>query len=516
MLVKTYCAAVMGLEAITVTVEINIDRGVMFHLSGLADTSIKESYDRIKAALTNIGFRMPIAEITVNLSPADIRKEGSGYDLPLAIGILAGDCKVESERLGEYMLVGELGLDGSLRPIRGALPIAIRARKEHFRGLIVPRENVREAAVVNNLDVYGMDSLSDVVKFFNGSDDYKPERIDTRAVFYQQQSQYDLDFAEVKGQENVKRALEVAAAGGHNLIMVGPPGSGKSMMAKRLPSILPPLSLSESLETTQIHSVAGKLSRDTSLISQRPFRSPHHTISSVALVGGGNNPQPGEISLAHNGVLFCDELPEFNRSVLEVMRQPLEDRKITISRSKYTVEYPCSFMFVASMNPCPCGYYGDPTHNCVCTPGQIQRYMNKISGPLLDRIDIQCEIQPVAFKDLAYLKPGEPSSAIRQRVIAARKIQEERYKDYNGIHCNAQMTERMLHEFAQPDEKSLDMLRMAMEKLKLSARAYGRILKVSRTIADLDGSPSVKLNHIAEAVGYRNLDRGDWAERTLL
>ena len=515
MLVKTYCAAVMGLEAITVTVEINIDRGVMFHLSGLADTSIKESYDRIKAALTNIGFRMPIAEITVNLSPADIRKEGSGYDLPLAIGILAGDCKVESERLGEYMLVGELGLDGSLRPIRGALPIAIRARKEHFRGLIVPRENVREAAVVNNLDVYGMDSLSDVVKFFNGSDDYQPERIDTRAVFYQQQSQYDLDFAEVKGQENVKRALEVAAAGGHNLIMVGPPGSGKSMMAKRLPSILPPLSLSESLETTQIHSVAGKLSRDTSLISQRPFRSPHHTISSVALVGGGNNPQPGEISLAHNGVLFCDELPEFNRSVLEVMRQPLEDRKITISRSKYTVEYPCSFMFVASMNPCPCGYYGDPTHNCVCTPGQIQRYMNKISGPLLDRIDIQCEIQPVAFKDLAYLKPGEPSSAIRERVIAARKIQEDRYKDYNGIHCNAQMTERMLHDFAQPDEKSLDMLRMAMEKLKLSARAYGRILKVARTIADLDGKEKVEMRHVGEAVGYRNLDRGDWAERTL-
>ena len=505
----------MGLEAITVTVELNIDRGVMFHLSGLADTSIKESYDRIKAALSNIGFRMPIADITVNLSPADIRKEGSGYDLPLAISILAGDCKVESERLSEYMLVGELGLDGSLRPIRGALPIAIRARKEHFRGLIVPRENVREAAVVNNLDVYGMDSLSDVVKVFNGRDDYQPERIDTRAVFYQQQSQYDLDFAEVKGQENVKRALEVAAAGGHNLIMVGPPGSGKSMMAKRLPSILPPLSLSESLETTQIHSVAGKLSRDTSLISQRPFRSPHHTISSVALVGGGNNPQPGEISLAHNGVLFCDELPEFNRSVLEVMRQPLEDRKITISRSKYTVEYPCSFMFVASMNPCPCGYYGDPTHNCVCTPGQIQRYMNKISGPLLDRIDIQCEIQPVAFKDLAYLKPGEPSSAIRERVIAARKIQEDRYKDYNGIHCNAQMTERMLHDFAQPDEKSLDMLRMAMEKLKLSARAYGRILKVARTIADLDGKEKVEMRHVGEAVGYRNLDRGDWAERTL-
>ena len=515
MLVKTYCAAVMGLEAITVTVEINIDRGVMFHLSGLADTSIKESYDRIKAALTNIGFRMPISDITVNLSPADIRKEGSGYDLPLAIGILAGDCKVESDRLKEYMLVGELGLDGSLRPIRGALPIAIRARKEHFRGLIVPRENLREAAVVNNLDVYGMDSLSDVVRFFNGSDEFQPEKIDTRAVFYKQQCLFDLDFADVKGQENVKRALEVAAAGGHNLIMVGPPGSGKSMMAKRLPSILPPLSLSESLETTQIHSVAGKLSRDTSLISQRPFRSPHHTISSVALVGGGTNPQPGEISLAHNGVLFCDELPEFNRSVLEVMRQPLEDRKITIARSKYTVEYPCSFMFVASMNPCPCGYYGDSTHNCVCTPGQIQRYMNKISGPLLDRIDIQCEIQAVAFKDLALMQPGEPSAAIRERVIAARKIQEKRYKDIKGIHCNAQMTERMLHEFAQPDEKSLDMLRLAMEKLKLSARAYGRILKVARTIADLAGSPQVQLNHIAEAVGYRNLDRSDWAERTL-
>ena len=513
MLVKTYCAAVMGLEAITVTVEINIDRGVMFHLSGLADTSIKESYDRIKAALTNIGFRMPIAEITVNLSPADIRKEGSGYDLPLAIGILAGDCKVESERLGEYMLVGELGLDGSLRPIRGALPIAIRARKEHFRGLIVPRENVREAAVVNNLDVYGMDSLSDVVKFFNGSDDYKPERIDTRAVFYQQQSQYDLDFAEVKGQENVKRALEVAAAGGHNLIMVGPPGSGKSMMAKRLPSILPPLSLSESLETTQIHSVAGKLSRDTSLISQRPFRSPHHTISSVALVGGGNNPQPGEISLAHNGVLFCDELPEFNRSVLEVMRQPLEDRKITISRSKYTVEYPCSFMFVASMNPCPCGYYGDPTHNCVCTPGQIQRYMNKISGPLLDRIDIQVEVSALKYSQLSSASSGEPSSEIRKRVIAARQIQEDRYREYPGIHCNAQMTDRLLHQHCVLDEETNNTLQMAMERLHLSARAYSRILKVARTIADLQGKDNIQMSHIAEAIGYRNLDRGDWAER---
>ena len=503
----------MGLEAITVTVETNSDRGVMFHLSGLADASIKESYDRIKAAINNSGFKMPIAEITINLSPADIRKEGSGYDLPLAVGILATCSKVDSEHLGEYVLVGEIGLDGSLRPIRGALPIAIRARKEKFRGLIVPRENVREAAVVNNLDVYGMDNLSDVIHFFNGTKDFSPERIDTRTVFYQQQSQFDLDFADVKGQESVKRAMEVAAAGGHNLIMIGPPGSGKSMMAKRLPSILPPLSLHESLETTQIHSVAGKLRRDTSLISQRPFRSPHHTISSVALVGGGNNPQPGEISLAHNGVLFCDELPEFNRSVLEVMRQPLEDRRITISRSKYTVEYPCSFMFVASMNPCPCGYYGDSTHHCVCTPGQIQRYMNKISGPLLDRIDIQCEIQPVSFSDLSRMQPGEPSASIRERVIAARKIQEERYRDCPGIDCNAQMTERMLREYAQPDDKSLEMLRMAMERLKLSARAYGRILKVARTIADLAASPQLQFNHIAEAVGYRNLDRSDWAER---
>lgn len=513
MLVKTFSASIQGLQASAVTIEVNASRGVRFVLVGLPDNAVKESYERILAAIGNSGYTFPARQITINLAPADVRKEGSGFDLPMAIGILATGGEVDLHMLNRYMMIGELGLDGSVKPIRGALSISIKAREMGFDGLFVPEDNVREAAVVNKLKVYGVRHINQVIGHLNSKEFLQPTIIDTRSEFFSKQSEFETDFADVKGQEQVKRAMEIAAAGGHNLIMIGTPGSGKSMLAKCLPSILPPLSLRESLETTQIHSVAGKLKSDCSLITQRPFRSPHHSISQVALVGGGSNPQPGEISLAHNGVLFFDELPEFQRSVLEVLRQPLEDRVINISRAKYAVTYPCSFMFIASMNPCPCGNYNHPDKRCCCTPGQITKYLNKISGPLLDRIDIHCEVFPVPFSKLKPAKASEPSKNIRERVIKARKIQELRFKDYTGIHCNAQMTERMIHQFAEPDEKSLELLQTAMERLKLSARAYSRILKVARTIADLDNSENVQSQHIAEAIGYRNLDRGDWAER---
>ncbi len=511
MLVKIFGATVQGIEATLITIEVNSSRGCMFHLVGLPDSAVKESHQRIISALTVSGHKMPSNNIVINMAPADIRKEGSAYDLPLAIGIMAAGEMILSDRLGQFMIMGELSLDGSVNPIKGALPIAIKARELGFEGLIVPQGNAREAAVVNNLDVYGVSHITEVIDFFNEKRQLQPTIVNTREEFYKSQVHFDLDFSDVKGQESVRRALEVAASGGHNLIMVGAPGSGKSMMAKRLPSILPPLSLSESLETTRIHSVSGMLNRNTSLISQRPFRDPHHTISQVALVGGGSYPQPGEVSLAHNGVLFLDELPEFNRPVLEVLRQPLEDRHITISRVKYSVSYPASFMLIASMNPCPCGYYNHPTKACVCSTGQVQKYLNKVSGPLLDRIDIQVEIVPVPFDKMAERRESEASGTIRQRVVNARELQAQRFAEHPGIHCNAQMTSKLIAQYAQPDDKGLQLLKNAMERLNLSARAYDRILKVSRTIADLDNSAGIKPAHIAEAISYRNLDRENWA-----
>ncbi|MBQ6745461.1 MAG: YifB family Mg chelatase-like AAA ATPase [Bacteroidaceae bacterium] len=514
MLTKVFAAALQGIDATLITIEVNSLKGCGFSLVGLPDSAVRESQQRVFAAFHVLGLNFPNADILVNMAPADIRKEGSAYDLPLSMGILTSVEVLPPQLLDEYLMMGELGLDGRLLPIRGALPIAIMARELGFKGIILPHQNAREAAVVNNLIVLGAENLSQVVDFFKGNEkSIVPTVMNTREEFYHHQQEFDTDFTDVKGQENVKRAMEIAAAGSHNLLLVGSPGSGKSMLAKRLPTILPPLSLAESLETTKIHSVAGKLNKEGGLIYHRPFRNPHHTISTVAMTGGGSYPLPGEISLAHNGILFLDELPEFRRDVLEVLRQPLEDRHISISRVRNQVDYPASFMFVAAMNPCPCGYYNHPTHPCVCSPGQVLKYMSRISGPLMDRIDLQIEVTPVPFEELSSQRVGEPSCVIRERVIKARKIQEERYKGIPHVHCNAQMTPKLLQLYALPDANGLMLLRTAMQRLNLSARAYDRILKVARTIADLAGCEQVQSQHLAEAIGYRNLDREDWSDR---